>query len=319
MKRHILAKLAVCCLALQLGGQEKTLAAAGTLKTEPQKAGYAFGMSLADSLKRDKITMDAAFLGKAAKAQLSGAATLMSAAEVSAVLKSLRASTAFLPPADKNFKTGQEKLGYAFGFDFAQRMKASGLGLADVDVDQVVQGVQDRLAGKPTLLTTNEMVAVFAGLQDKMEEKEIAQLKAQDPKFKADSERNAKAGTDFMAKNKTAPGVISLTNGLQYTVLTAGRGPIPKSTDSVKVNYRGTFLDGTQFDASPPDKPFPCNLAGGVIPGWIEVLKRMPVGSKWRVVIPPNLAYRGRGFPPAIPPSATLIFEMELVSIDPAK
>jgi FKBP-type peptidyl-prolyl cis-trans isomerase len=190
----------------------------------------------------------------------------------------------------------------------------------------LVKGVKDLLAGNPALLTADEASLVFLGLQDKVEErqaaveeKQIALLKEQDPKFKADSEKYMKEGADFLAKNKTAPGVKTLTNGLQYTIITAGAGAIPKPTDTVKVNYRGTFLDGTQFDASPPGKPFPCNLSGGVIKGWLAILKLMPAGSKWKVVIPSNLAYGARGFPPRIPPNATLVFEMELVSIDPPK
>ena len=84
------------------------------------------------------------------------------------------------------------------------------------------------------------------------------------------------------------------------------------------MNYRGTFVDGKQFDASPPGQPFPCNLSGGVIDGWLYILKLMPTGSKWKVVIPPDLAYHANGSPPVIPPNATLIFEMELISIEPA-
>jgi len=201
----------------------------------------------------------------------------------------------------------------------AQRLTASGLGLSDFDLDDLVKGAQDMLAGKPALLTPDELSAVFAGLQDKVEEKQAAQRMAQDPKFKADSEKNLKDGADFLARNKTAPGVKSLTNGLQYTVITAGAGPIPKPTDNVRVNYRGMLLDGTEFDASSPGLPISCSLSGGVIKGWLAVLKLMPTGSKWKVFIPSKLAYGGLGRPPKIPPNATLVFEMELVSIDPAK
>jgi len=160
--------------------------------------------------------------------------------------------------------------------------------------------------------------AVFMDLADKVEAKQVALRKAQDPQFKEESEKNMKEETEFMAKNKTAPGVTTLTNGLQYSVITAGKGPIPKPTDSVKVNYRGTFLDGKQFDASPPGQPFSCSLSGGVIRGWLAVLKRMPVGSKWNVFISSELAYGPLGRP-GIPPNSALIFEMELVSIDPPK
>jgi FKBP-type peptidyl-prolyl cis-trans isomerase FklB len=348
MKKHILAKLAVCCLALQMGGEAKALAAAGALKTEPQQIGYALGVSLGNSFKIRKVTLDADFLGKGAKAQLTGAASLMTAGEVKAVLAAqpgaggpsrsggvlsgddLKAALAAMlggptnpPPVSKKFKNAQEQTGYAFGVDFAQRLQASGLGAADLDLDDAVKGVKDMVAGKTLLLTTNELTVVFADVQAKIQEKQAAlqakqieQRKAQDPKFKAESEKNLKEGAEFLAKNKTAPGVKSLPNGLQYSVITAGTGPIPKPTDSVKVNYRGLFLNGAQFDASPPGVPLSCGLSGGLIQGWLDILKLMPAGSKWKVFIPSGLAYGERGYPPAIPPNATLVFEMELVSID---
>jgi FKBP-type peptidyl-prolyl cis-trans isomerase len=319
MKKHILTALAAGSLAFFMGGQGKALAAGAALKTEPQKIGYALGMSLGKSLKTNNISPDVDFLAKAIRAQLTGASSLMTADEVRAVLRELPGGPASLPAGNKKFKNVKEEIGYAIGVDFTRGLTAAGLGLADVDLDDLAKGVKDLLAGNPALLTADEAGAVFTSLKEKVEAKQIAQLMAQDPKFKADSEKNQKEGAEFLARNKTAPGVITLTNGLQYTVLTAGSGPIPKPTDSVRVNYRGMLLDGTQFDASPPGQPFPCNLSGGVITGWLDILKLMPAGSKWKVFIPSNLAYGARGFLPRIPPNATLIFEMELASIDQAK
>jgi FKBP-type peptidyl-prolyl cis-trans isomerase len=297
-------------------GLEKALAADGALKTEPQKAGYAFGMSLGNSLKKGNIPADADFIGKGAKAQLTGATALLTADEVAAVLKTLPAGPTNLPSGEKRFKTVKEEVGYAIGCDFGRSIKSMGLEMADVDLDNLIKGAQDIAAGKATLLTPDEATEVFAGIQDKVEQKQAALRMTQDPQFKADSEKNLKEQTDFLAKNKTAPGVTALANGLQYTVLTKGTGPIPKATDKVKVNYRGTFLDGKQFDASQPGAPFSCSLSGGVIRGWLDVLKRMPAGSKWKVVIPSAMAYGPLGRP-GIPPNAALIFEMELLSIDP--
>jgi len=316
MKRRLLAELALCCLVFQAGGQAKAQAAGAALKTEPQKIGYALGMSLGKSLKQANISPDTDFLGKGARAQLAGASSLMTADEVKAVLIALPGGPTSLPAGEKRFKSVKEEIGYAIGADFAQSLKASRLGLSDFDLDEVVRGTRDLLAGNPALLTADEASAVFVALQAKVEEKQIALLKAQDPKFKADSEKNMKEGADFLSRNKTAPGVKTLTNGLQYTVITAGTGPIPKPTDNVNVNYRGTFLDGTEFAAN---QPLSCNLSGGVIQGWLDVLKLMPTGSKWKVFIPSNLAYGGLGRPPKIPPNATLVFEMQLVSIDPVK
>jgi FKBP-type peptidyl-prolyl cis-trans isomerase len=246
MKMNILAKLALCCLALQAGeAGQKAFAQAAALKTEQEKTGYAMGVNMGNYIK--------------------------------------------------------------------------GIGV-DMDTDALVKGLKDTVAGNPLLLTSTEMSTILQALTAKVQEKQAAKRKEQEAMFKEESAKdNLKEGADFMAKNKTAPGVTALTNGLQYSVIKAGTGPIPKPTDTVKVNYRGTFLDGKEFDASPTNKPFPCSLAGGVIDGWTDILKLMPTGSKWKVFIPPDLAYHAQGMPGAIPPNATLVFEMELVSIDPAK
>ena len=209
-----------------------------------------------------------------------------------------------------------QEIGYAIGWSFGQQMKAMEV---DLDVPNLVKGVQDTVAGRAPLLTSNEVAGIFTALHANIQEKQMAKMQEREALFKAEGAKdNLKEGTEFMAKNKTAPGVTALPNGLQYTVLTKGTGPIPKPTDSVEVNYRGTFLDGKEFDASPPGQPFPCHLAGGVIDGWLDILKIMPVGSKWKVFIPSELAYGPMGRA-GIPPNAALIFEMELVSIDPVK
>jgi FKBP-type peptidyl-prolyl cis-trans isomerase len=301
--------LSLCCLAFQLGSLEKAAAADGSLKTGAQKAGYALGMSLGNTLKKDSFSVDVDLLRKAVKTQLTGATALMTTDEVNAVLMTLSSrGLTNLPSGEKRFKTVKEEIGYAIGCDFGRSLKAMGLESADLDLDDLIKGVQDITAGKATLLTPDEANDAFAVIQDKVAQKQAALRMAQDPQFKAESEKNLKEQTEFMAKNKTAPGVITLTNGLQYTVLTKGTG-------KVKVNYRGTFLDGREFDASPPGMPLSCRLSGGVIRGWLDVLKKMPAGSKWKVVIPSSLAYGPLGHT-GIPPNAALIFEMELVSID---
>jgi FKBP-type peptidyl-prolyl cis-trans isomerase len=318
MKKLILVKLSFCCLAFQMGGQEKALAADGALKTDAQKAGYAFGVNIGTSLKKNNIAADADWLGKAAQAQLTGAPSLMTSAQATLVLKALPTGPTNLPAGEKNFKTVQQEIGYAIGWSFGQQMKIMEV---DLDVTNLIKGVQDTVAGRAPLLTSNEVAAVFTVIHAKVQEKQMAKMQEREALFKAEGAKdNLKEGTDFMAKNKKAPGVIALTNGLQYTIMTKGAGPIPKPADSVEVNYRGMFLDGKEFDASPPGQPFSCRLTGGeggVIDGWINILKLMPVGSKWKVFIPPDQAYHAQGKPPVIPPNATLVFEMELVSIDP--
>ncbi len=298
-----------------MGEAEKALAADGALTTDAQKIGYTYGVTIGTSLKKDNIALDADWLGKAAQAQLTGAPSLITSAEATLVLKALPAGPTNLVTGDKNFKNVQQKIGYALGWSFGRQMKSMEV---DLDTASLVRGVQDTLAGRPSLLSSNDMNTVITTLHTKVQEKQLAKMQEREAMFKTESAKdNLKEGTVFMAKNKTAPGVTALPNGLQYSVMTKGTGPIPKPTDSVEVNYRGTFLDGKEFDASPAGQPFQCSLRGGVIDGWINILKIMPAGSKWKVFIPPDLAYKAAGASSVIPPNATLIFEMELVSIDP--
>ncbi len=216
---------------------------------------------------------------------------------------------------DGSLKTDNAKTSYAMGVYNAYSIKDYGV---EVDADALTKGLKDELAGSSTALTPFEMETILQAVSAKVQADQEAKRKEQEATYKEESLKdNLKEGTDFLAKNKSAPGVVTLTNGLQYSVLTAGKGAIPKPTDRVRVNYRGAFLDGKQFDAS--RRPFPCSLQGGVIDGWIDILKIMPVGSKWKVFIPPGLAYHSEGRTGAIPPNATLVFEMELVSIDPPK
>ena len=129
--------------------------------------------------------------------------------------------------------------------------------------------------------------------------------------IKEDAEKNRQEGEAFLARNKTQEGVRTLPDGLQYKVLKAGTGPVPKPTDRVMVNYRGTFVDGTEFDSSYRRGQPLIIQANRVIRGWSEALQLMRVGSKWQIFIPPQLAYGPQGAPPAIGPNETLIFEME--------
>jgi FKBP-type peptidyl-prolyl cis-trans isomerase len=225
---------------------------------------------------------------------------------------------------DASLKTEKEKTSYALGANFGNSVKSSVDNIerfgVDLDMDVLMKGLKDVVAGSPSSLSPAEMDTILKALSEKVQAQQTAKRKEQDAVFKEESAKdNLTEGKEFLAKNKTYQGVTTLSNGLQYVVLKAGTGPIPKPTDTVKVNYRGTFLDGKEFDSSPPGKPFPCSLMpGGVITGWTEILKLMPVGSKWKVFIPPDLAYGPSGRP-GIPPNATLVFEMEVVSIDPVK
>ncbi len=127
------------------------------------------------------------------------------------------------------------------------------------------------------------------------------------------AQKTAAAGQAFLEANKSKPGVVTLPDGLQYKVITQGSGDSPSANDEVTVNYKGSLLDGTEFDKSPAGgRPF---MVRGVIPGWTEALQKMNVGSKWELYVPSNLAYGPNGHPPVIPPNSTLIFEVELLSI----
>jgi FKBP-type peptidyl-prolyl cis-trans isomerase len=179
----------------------------------------------------------------------------------------------------------------------------------EVDPKILLQGLEDALAGGKTQLTEEQARAVMAGLQADLRKK-------MQEKMQQAGEANKKQGDEFLAANKSKEGVVALPSGLQYKVLTAGTGTKPTSTDSVVCNYRGTLIDGTEFDSSykrGQPATFPVN---GVIKGWTEALQLMPVGSKWQLFVPSDLAYGPQGTPGGnIGPNATLIFEVELLSI----
>mgnify|MGYP001548825634 FL=1 len=198
---------------------------------------------------------------------------------------------------------------YALGMMLGHNWKQQGL---DVDYDLILRGVEDVSSGKPTLLTPEEMSATL--------EKFKQQLMAKQQKMHEEElVKNRAEGEAFLATNKNNPGVITLPDGLQYMVITNGSGPIPAANDTVTVNYRGMLLDGTEFDSSykrGQPAQFPVN---GVIHGWTEALEKMPVGSKWKLFIPADLAYGERGNR-GIPPDSVLIFDVDLLDAKaPAK
>jgi FKBP-type peptidyl-prolyl cis-trans isomerase FklB len=201
--------------------------------------------------------------------------------------------------------TQKEKQSYAIGMNWGENLKAQSV---EVDPNLLLRGLKDALAGGKTLLTSDEEHAALLELQTSLR-------KAQLEKMQIAGQKNQKEGETFLAANKTKPGVVTQPSGLQYKILQAGTGPKPTATDSVSCNYRGTLIDGTEFDSSyKRGKPttFPVS---GVIKGWTEALQLMPVGSKWQLFVPASLAYGERAASALIGPNATLIFEVELVSI----
>lgn len=220
-------------------------------------------------------------------------------------------------------KTQKDKASYAVGLNVGRNLGAQ-LNQQSVDYDQAIllRGIKDALAGGKTLLTDDEVKAVLTQLQTEARTKQQEKMKVEQEKMKVVAEGNKKEGTEFLETNKTKEGVVTMPSGLQYKILTEGTGPKPAATDTVSCNYRGTLLNGTEFDSSykrGQPASFPVT---GVIKGWTEALQLMPVGSKWQLFIPAELAYGDRGADPrsGIGPGATLIFEVELLSIqDKAK
>jgi FKBP-type peptidyl-prolyl cis-trans isomerase FklB len=201
--------------------------------------------------------------------------------------------------------TETAKTSYALGMNIAHTVKMQPL---ELDQNAFVQGMRDVLAGGKTLLTEDEMAAALAVLQNQMAAKAAEEAKIM-------GEANKTQGDAFLAANKTKEGVVTLPSGLQYKIITAGTGPKPTTADTVICNYRGTLLDGKEFDSSYKRGQPATFPVARVIKGWTEALQLMPVGSKWQLFIPPDLAYAERGAGADIGPNSTLIFEVELISI----
>jgi FKBP-type peptidyl-prolyl cis-trans isomerase FklB len=247
-----------------------------------------------------------------AKAQTSASGTAAKPPATQSATGTTAKPPAAKPPATgaaaqtpMTLKDDRAKASYALGMNIAHTVKEQPI---DLDQAAFVQGMKDVLAGGATVLTEQEMAAALAVLQSDMNAKAAE-------KAKQVGELNKTEGAAFMAANKTKEGVVTLPSGLQYRIITAGTGPMPTAADTVICNYRGTLIGGKEFDSS-YKRGQPATFAvGGVIKGWTEALQLMPVGSKWQLFLPPDLAYRERGAGPDIGPNATLIFEVELISI----
>ena len=207
---------------------------------------------------------------------------------------------------DLVLKNQKDKVSYVIGMDIGNNLKKQSI---DIDPDILARGIKDALSGGKTfLMTEQEVREVTTAFQKEM-------MAKQEERNKKLGEKNKKEGEAFLAENKKKEGVKTLPSGLQYKVIKAGTGKKPKSADTVTTHYRGTLTDGTEFDSSyrrGQPATFPVT---GVIPGWTEALPLMEEGAKWQLFIPPKLAYGERGAGGLIGPNATLIFEVELISI----
>jgi len=209
-------------------------------------------------------------------------------------------------PSDGSF--GKDP-SYALGMNIGSSLKADGLYL---DWDEFLQGMKDILYDNETRFNMEEASQIFYEAYSANNEKREEERSKQ---AEIDSAENKQAGIDFLEKNKQNPGVITTESGLQYEVISPGYGPQPSAQDTVRVHYKGTLIDGAEFDSSyTRGQPieFPLN---GVIPGWTEGLQLMKAGGKYRLFIPSDLGYGPYGNGPQIPPYSTLIFEVELLDI----
>ena len=216
-----------------------------------------------------------------------------------------KAPTSSAARTQSTLTTDKQKDSYALGMNVGRGLAQQPV---DIDVTTFMQGIRDALEKHKSQLTDDQIKAALAQLQSQANTKAEAENHAL-------GEANLKQGEEFLTSNKTKPGVVALPSGLQYKIITTGTGPKPTASDTVVCDYSGTLINGKEFDSSyrrGQPASFP---VGGVIKGWTEALQMMPVGSKWELFIPPDLAYGSRGAGADIGPNATLIFEVELHSI----
>lgn len=202
-------------------------------------------------------------------------------------------------------KNQKDKMSYIIGMDIGNNLKKQSI---DVEPNILVKGVKDALTGGKPLLTEQEIRETMTAFQNEMRVKQEVVAR-----------KNKEQGDSFLADNKKKEGVKTLQSGLQYKVIKVGVGKKPKLNDYVTTHYRGTLIDGTEFDSSYKRGQPATFQVSGVIPGWTEALQLMETGAKWQLFIPPNLAYGERGSGGVIGPNATLIFEIELISIQEKK
>jgi len=201
--------------------------------------------------------------------------------------------------------TQKEKFSYALGMQMGAGFRKQVL---DLDLATFAKGLAESFNGDKTMLTEDEMRTVLADAQEEYRKKQAALREEK-------AEATLKDGEKFLAENKNKEGVVALPSGLQYKILKQGNGDKPEIDEKVVCNYRGTLLDGTEFDSSAKHNGPATFPVRGVIKGWREALLMMPAGSKWQLFVPPRLAYGQNGSGQMVPPNATLIFEVELLSV----
>ena len=203
-------------------------------------------------------------------------------------------------------KSENDKINYSVGYRLGSDFKRQGV---EMNSAIVQQGIDDATSGGEALMTEQEMRNVMSNVANRLKAEQMEKMKQQ-------GAENLKAGEAFLAENAKKDGVTTLPSGLQYKVMSSGSGKTPTKSDKVTVDYRGTLIDGTEFDSS-YSRGEPASFGvGQVIPGWTEALQLMKEGDKWQLYLPAKLAYGEKGAGAKIPPNSTLIFDVELISVD---
>lgn len=251
------------------------------------------------------LLVSAVFVAGSAVAQVKKSAVKK---PVSASAKAAAKPAAMARPASSGIAltSNKDSVSYSIGQFMAQNFKQQGMN--DLNNEVLLRGLQDALEGQPARLTLEQCGSIM----NEYMQKQMAVRNAEGTKAAAE---NKKTGSEFLAANKTKPGVVTTASGLQYSVEKEGTGPKPATTDQVKVHYTGKLLDGTEFDSSVKRGEPAVFGVTQVIKGWTEALQLMPVGSKWKLYIPSDLAYGDRGAGADIKPGSTLVFDVELLDI----
>jgi len=250
------------------------------------------------------ITLGIALLAETAAAQQPPAVNKTQVQAPAIKTEDQAAATKNTPQEEQKFNSRKDKLSYAIGADFGRGLRWRRI---DVNADLLVKAMRDALAGEKLLITDEEVTTTLKTLaEERKKDYEHAKMML--------SEKNKKAGEAFFAENLKQDGVVTLPSGLQYKILKQGQGKKPTLDDKVVCQYRGTLLDGTEFDSSYKRNQPTTLPVKSLIKGWSEALQLMPVGSKWELYIPPQLAY-GERVVGGIAPNAMLVFEVELISI----